>query len=202
MKKDKQPRKKSNNKKKLPKISSKKISKADKNLFIKNLINPTKGASAADKSIYNKQQTKFNEVPAFDDKNQLIIGNSKYKLTPKGILWAALDAHYKIGGDMNKFNEFMKELLKHLSMLASNNQLSDMFGEDFNDFFEIYVKTLNLAGKLKAILDQNGIYFDVKKFLTSSVDEQLEQIDDEDESTDDGDDQQSEGNLNRKPKKK
>ena len=169
--------------------------KINKEEFLKKLIKPTKGASAESK-ISDLKNAKVN------DKNQLIIDGQSYKLTPKGIFWAALDAHYKIGGDMNKFHDFMKELLQHLSMLASNNTIPDMFGHDFNDFFEIFVKTMNLCGEMKKKLDENDIEFDVKKYLSQDIFKQLENEDSEDKPEDSDDSTDEDKPKGGKPKRK
>lgn len=97
------------------------------------------------------------------------INSKTYQLTPKGIMWAALDTYYHIGTDMDKYDLFQEELMKHFSMLASNNKMDDMFGKDINDFFETLIKTLNLTGKMKELLDKNGIEFDIRGYLTNDI---------------------------------
>lgn len=52
-------------------------------------------------------------------------------------------------------------------MLATNDQQPDMFGDDFNSLFDMLVSSMNLAGKMKEVLDENGIEFNVTEFLKS-----------------------------------
>lgn len=76
---------------------------------------------------------------------------------------------------MKKFHEFMKELNKHLSMLSSNNTDTDMFGDDFNDFFEVYVTTLNLCGEMKKALEENGVKFDITQ-VVEDIEKQTKEL--------------------------
>lgn len=84
-----------------------------------------------------------------------------YRIAPKGILFLALS---KVFGKkvitLDKLDEFTEILLKDLSRLASNGEKTELFGSDFNDFFSMFVETMNLCGMMKQKLDENGIEFD------------------------------------------
>lgn len=67
-------------------------------------------------------------------------------------------------------------------MLATNDTQYDMFGDDFNSLFDMLVSSMNLSGKMKEILDENGIEFNVAEFLENINSECT------DKSTDDKDD--------------
>lgn len=109
---------------------------------------------------------------------------TEYRLTPKGILLAVLDKHYGAGEDLKVFDEFMKDLCQHLSMLATNDQQHDMFGDDFNSLFDMLVSSMNLSGKMKEILDENGIEFDVAKFLEDINSDCTDKTSNEEDDTD------------------
>lgn len=70
-------------------------------------------------------------------------------------------------------------------MLATNDTQADMFGDDFNSLFDILVSSMNLSGRMKEVLDENGIEFNVTEFLQSINSECTEKQDDEDSDEDD-----------------
>lgn len=90
--------------------------------------------------------------------------NEQLQITPKGILFACLCDVFGIGKDTKSFrrdikrtDKFITKLLEGLSSLATDGKDSTVFGADFSDFFALVVKTLNEAGKLHKLLDENGI---------------------------------------------
>ena len=99
--------------------------------------------SLADKLIKNKKE-KFDE---------------KFTLAPKGILLVNLMKYFDANGhtDLKKLEAFSRDLLHGLSELATRGQKSDMFGDDFNDFFCLFIKTLKNSAKLLQILEDHGI---------------------------------------------
>ena len=92
--------------------------------------------------------------------------NETYRFTPKGILYMALYETYgsrvreKDLQDIDKFNAFVKKALNALSCLATNNMQSNLFGEDFNQFFSMCVNAINLCAKMHKILEDHGIDVD------------------------------------------
>ena len=93
-------------------------------------------------------------------------GGTGYELTPKGIFYMALYEAYgdrideETMRDMKKFNAFSKIALKRLSQKASNGQNETLFGEDFNQFFSMFVNAINMCGKMQKILQDHGIDVD------------------------------------------
>lgn len=180
--------KEKNNKKEKEKIQNSEKSRKDIHQFLDALIQPLNGTqiykqeSNESQSYENAQSTESSKK----DNSELLfkIDEKTYKLTPKGILWAALDAYYKIGNDIDKFELFVKDILQSLSLLATGGTDVEVFGRDFNDFFELVVNMINTTGKMKEILDQNGIEFDVKKYLAGEGD--LGNDDDVNDTNDDG----------------
>lgn len=168
-------------------------SKKDIYKFLDALIQPLNGTQIYKQDPSDDQNNENAKVASSskEDNSELLfkVDEKTYKLTPKGILWAALDAYYKIGNDIDKFELFVKDILQSLSLLATGGTDIDVFGKDFNDFFELVVNMINTTGKMKEILDQNGIEFDVKKYLAGEGD-----LGDEDDESNDED-------SNRKPKK-
>jgi CRISPR/Cas system CSM-associated protein Csm2 small subunit len=81
-------------------------------------------------------------------------------ITPAGILYMALLDVYGIDRDMTKFEEFQKYVLERLSKLSTAGRQEDLFGENFNSFYAMYVETLNICGRMKETLEENGIDFD------------------------------------------
>ena len=84
-------------------------------------------------------------------------------ITPSGILLVALDDAVKAGLSGKTFAEFQRFLLGQLSSLATNGEKDDLFGSDFDDFFSMVVRTLNLCGRMRAALEENGIDFDFRE---------------------------------------
>ena len=163
---------KENNNKKEKGISKK--SKKDIYKFLDALIQPLNGTQIYKRDSSDDQSNENAKVASSSkgDNSELLfkVDEKTYKLTPKGILWAALDAYYKIGNDIDKFELFVKDILQSLSLLATGGTDVEVFGKDFNDFFELVVNMINTTGKMKEILDQNGIEFDVKKYLAGEGD--------------------------------
>lgn len=102
-------------------------------------------------------------LPASSDKNEA------YRITPKGILFAALYDAFDIGKDSKRFNKdikkvdkFIKGLLKGLSMLSSDGEDDSLYGSDFTEFYTLCVKAINDAGRYRKLLEQNGIDPDAK----------------------------------------
>jgi len=85
----------------------------------------------------------------------------RFSLTPKGILLGTLDEVYGTGASLEKLDEFSEKLIGRLSTMATAGESSSLLGKDFNDFFQLYVETLNLCGRMKEALEENGIDFDV-----------------------------------------
>lgn len=168
-------------------------SKKDIYKFLDALIQPLNGTQIYKQDPSDDQNNENAKVASSskEDNSDLLfkVNEKTYKLTPKGILWAALDAYYKIGNDIDKFELFVKDILQSLSLLATGGTDIEVFGKDFNDFFELVVNMINTTGKMKEVLDQNGIEFDVKKYLAGEGD-----LGDEDDESNDED-------SNRKPKK-
>lgn len=93
-----------------------------------------------------------------------------YKLTPKGLLWSVLGSHYGPNLDFKKFERFQRELVAKLSLLSTENQNSQLLGEDFNDFFSLVVTSMNCLEKAIAKLNDNGIKCDIQDLLDSGND--------------------------------
>jgi len=81
-------------------------------------------------------------------------------VTPNLIVSAAMHDVYG-DDDQSRLSMFMKLTVSTLSMLATRGEDGKLFGKDFNEFFSLYVNTLNLCGRMKAALEENGIDFDV-----------------------------------------
>ena len=96
---------------------------------------------------------------------------TKYHLTPKGILWSELGKAYGVGEDLDKFEEFSKQVVRKLSLLASGGENESMLGKDFNDFFMLFVQTLNLSAKMSELLEENGIPFNIEDYLNGDEDD-------------------------------
>ena len=92
-----------------------------------------------------------------------ISGAEKYSITPIGILLFALKEAYgmKVTDCFGNFDKFEAILLAGLSSLVTGGTDATLFGRDFNDFVKGYVNILNLCGKMKTVLDENGIEFDI-----------------------------------------
>lgn len=94
-------------------------------------------------------------------------GQAEYEITPKGIFYLALYEAYgdavddKAMRDMKRFDAFAKAALKNLSQKASNGKQDCLFGVDFNQFFAMCVKAINLCGKMHKILQDHGIDVDL-----------------------------------------
>ena len=86
---------------------------------------------------------------------------SRFSLTPKGILLGTLDEVYGTGASLEKLDEFSEKLIGRLSAMATAGESSSILGKDFNDFFQLYVETINLCGRMKEALEENGIDFDI-----------------------------------------
>lgn len=86
---------------------------------------------------------------------------SRFSLTPKGILLGTLDEVYGTGASLEKLDEFSEKLIGRLSAMATAGESSSILGKDFNDFFQLYVETINLCGRMKEALEENGINFDI-----------------------------------------
>lgn len=84
-----------------------------------------------------------------------------FSLTPKGILLGTLDEVYGTGASLEKLDEFSEKLIGRLSAMATAGESSSILGKDFNDFFQLYVETINLCGRMKEALEENGIDFDI-----------------------------------------
>ena len=97
-------------------------------------------------------------------------GQAEYEITPKGIFYMALYEAYgdavddNAMRDMKRFDAFAKAALKNLSQKASNGQQDCLFGVDFNQFFAMCVKAINLCGKMHKILQDHGIEVDFSDF--------------------------------------
>ena len=85
----------------------------------------------------------------------------RFSLTPKGILLGTLDEVYGTGASLEKLDEFSEKLIGRLSAMATAGESSSILGKDFNDFFQLYVETINLCGRMKEALKENGIDFDI-----------------------------------------
>ena len=97
---------------------------------------------------------------------------TKYHLTPKGILWSELSKAYGVGEDLDKFEEFSKQVVRKLSLLASGGENESMLGKDFNDFFVLFVQSLNLSAKMSELLEENGIPFSIEDYLNGDEDDE------------------------------
>lgn len=84
--------------------------------------------------------------------------NSKpvYDLTPQNILYTALDTLLTTDESVD---DFEREIISKLSLLATNGSDSTIFGKDFNDLFTVFIRVINNAGRMKKLLDDNGIDF-------------------------------------------
>lgn len=85
----------------------------------------------------------------------------QYSITPKGVLLMALCDVYGVEASIDRLEDFMKKVVGGLSLIATGGSDAALLGEDFNDFFRLYVDTLNLCGRMKEKLDENGIDFDM-----------------------------------------
>ena len=88
--------------------------------------------------------------------------NQNFHITPKGILVMALAQIFgdDIIADMDKIDEFQRSLLAGLSTLSTNGETPELFGEDFNEFYSMYIQTMNLCGRMREAIEKNGIEFD------------------------------------------
>ena len=59
----------------------------------------------------------------------------------------------------NGLNELQQNLVHNLSNLATNGMYSDIFGDSFDEFFDIVIQTINQAGEMRRILEENNIIF-------------------------------------------
>lgn len=84
-------------------------------------------------------------------------GETKYTITPKGILYAALLRVYGVDPSVDKFEAFQAEFLKGLSGLSTGGELQDMFGNDFNSFYSLFIDVSNMCGKMRELLEKHGI---------------------------------------------
>lgn len=82
-------------------------------------------------------------------------------VTPNGIVLAALRDIYGVGPDKKKLNAFTRAVVSLLSALATGGQDQNLLGKDMDEFFRLYVNTLNLCGRMKQALEDNGIEFDI-----------------------------------------
>lgn len=144
------------------KTTSAKLKRKLSDDMLNNLVVPgRKGGS----NLVSVDEMKEQVQSALQNGDQLKGDKSKYRLTPKGVLWAIIEKFYNGEGDISKFESFQKDLVEHLSMVASGNQKNDMFGHDFNDFFSIVVTTMNLLEKTISMLNENGIECDIRELL-------------------------------------
>lgn len=90
------------------------------------LIPKSKRRSVSDAAVDEVRDALSNDLSIKSE-----TGN-EYRLTPKGILLAVIDKYYGAGNDLSKFDDFMRDLCQHLSMLATNDTQIDIFGDDFN----------------------------------------------------------------------
>lgn len=157
------------------KDDAKSTKKKSREELLKSFVKKGKGAANA-VSTAEQMREKLHDIETGNVKDD----EKSYQLTPKGILWSELDNAYKIGGDLKKFENFIAKVLEKLSLLASSGENPKLLGRDFNDFFMLFVKSLNLAGKLKEVLDENNIDFDVDEYFRN-----IEEDDDDDEDDDD-----------------
>ena len=106
------------------------------------------------------EEMKKEVVDALQNDNQLKGTKEKYNLTPKGILYALIQTFYSNSENVSQFENFQKDLVERLSMVASSNAKKDMFGKDFNEFFGGYIGIINLCGRMKTAMDKYGITLD------------------------------------------
>lgn len=79
------------------------------------LIPKSKRRSVSDAAVDEVRDALSNDLSIKSE-----TGN-EYRLTPKGILLAVIDKYYGAGNDLSKFDDFMRDLCQHLSMLATND---------------------------------------------------------------------------------
>lgn len=63
--------------------------------------------------------------------------------------------------DMGRFDAFLKAALRGLSLKATAGERRDLLGEDFNQFFLMFVNSVNMCGRLHKLLEDNGIDVDI-----------------------------------------
>lgn len=106
-----------------------------------------------------------------DQNNEVVANNGdKYMLMPKGILLQCLKTYYG-DTDLEKCEKFQKDLVKQLSLLATEDGRNDALGSDFNEFFKIIISAINLLNKAINRLTDNGIEFDIKTELEDDSDD-------------------------------
>lgn len=155
----------------------------DKKKFAESLMKKGKGAANL---VMNDEagQNRLKQM-IHDNDVEFPAEGEKYRLTPKGILWKTLDEAYKIGFDIDKFEEFNSTLMNRLARLCIPDVTHNILGNDFNEFFQAFVDTMNLLGKAYQIIQKNGIDFDPEEYLKklkSGIDP--DEDDDEDEDND------------------
>lgn len=79
------------------------------------LIPKSKRRSVSDAAVNEVRDALSNDLSIKSE-----TGN-EYRLTPKGILLAVIDKYYGAGNDLSKFDDFVRDLCQHLSMLATND---------------------------------------------------------------------------------
>lgn len=88
------------------------------------------------------------------------IQNTNSILTPNLILADLISEFYSIDPSDSLY-EFSEELTRRLASLSTGGSETDIFGKDLNDLFQSFVMSLNMLGKMKKLLDDNGIDFDL-----------------------------------------
>lgn len=147
------------------KSASKQITKG----LLDKLIKPGRRGAL---NALSDEEMKKEVVDALQNDNQLKGTKEKYNLTPKGILYALIQTFYSNSESVSQFENFQKDLVERLSMVASSNAKKDMFGKDFNEFFSIVVTTMNLLNKVINKLNENGIEYDIRQMLEEDDDGQ------------------------------
>ena len=80
--------------------------------------------------------------------------------TPGEILAQALEDVYGVERNDAKLALFQLLLLKRLSELSTGGALDSLFGASFDGFYMMYVDAINMCGRMKEVLEANGIGFD------------------------------------------
>lgn len=115
-----------------------------------------------------------NDRPLKDAVSGIINSGSDYEITPRGLIMLSAIESFDLNEKVkdltsfaSKVNEFEKKLLQGLSRIATGNKTDDMFGYDFNEFFALYVQAMNMCGKMRKLLEDNGIPFDLNDDLNN-----------------------------------
>ncbi len=82
-------------------------------------------------------------------------------VSPEGMLRDAINDIFKINAKDEDVKMLSRTLVALLSLLSTDGEDDSAYGKDLNEMLSIVVQTINMCGRMREALDENGIDFDV-----------------------------------------